>query len=228
MLSVRIVSLYCLKEHTVNECITLVKELMIELQIWGDFECPFSYLQTIVLLKLKEKYKERIVIDWRSVEMNTRENFTTPSEEYIKNLEIASKELIAKENHLSFYKPKTLPSIRLAQESIHYANTQRKSLEMANAIFNAFFNHGIDISDQDEILDIGKSIDLDTKELNKALDDALFTEQVLLDEKEFKTLGFPAIPAMMIGEKDFSPRSFMPVVGYTTYSELDQIISKIQ
>jgi predicted DsbA family dithiol-disulfide isomerase len=201
---------------------------MIELQIWGDFECPFSYLQTIVLLKLKEKYKERIVIDWRSVEMNTRENFTTPSEEYIKNLEIASKEFIAQENHISFFKPKTLPNIRLAQESIHYANTQLKSLEMANAIFNAFFNHGIDISDQDEILDIGKSIDLDTKELNKALDDALFTEQVLLDEKEFKTLGFPAIPAMMIGEKDFSPRSFMPVVGYTTYSELDQIISKIQ
>ena len=99
---------------------------------------------------------------------------------------------------------------------------------MANAIFNAFFNHGIDISDQDEIIEIGRSIDLDTKELNKALDDALFTEQVLHDEKEFKILGFQAIPAMMIGEKDFSPRSFMPVVGYKTYLELDLIISKIQ
>jgi predicted DsbA family dithiol-disulfide isomerase len=200
---------------------------MIELQIWGDFECPFSYLQTIVLLKLKEKYKEEIVIQWRSVEMNPRENFTTPSPEYLKNLEIASTELIAKELHLNFLKPKTLPNIRLAQESIYFADTQHMSLIMANAIFNAFFNLRVDISDQDEILNIGKSVGLDINLLNKALDDAQYTKQVLQDEKEFKVLGFQAIPAMVIGEKDFSPRSFMPVVGYKTYSELDNIISKI-
>lgn len=200
---------------------------MVELQIWGDFECPFSYLQTIVLLKLKEKYKEKIVIQWRSVEMNPRENFTTPSPDYLMNLEIASTELIAKELHLNFLKPKTLPNIRLAQESIYFADTQHISLIMANAIFNAFFNLRLDISDQDEILNIGKSVGLDANLLNKALDDALYTKQVLQDEKEFKILGFQAIPAMVIGEKDFSPRSFMPVVGYKTYSELDNIISKI-
>jgi predicted DsbA family dithiol-disulfide isomerase len=200
---------------------------MIELQIWGDFECPFSYLQTIVLMKLKEKYRDKLLIIWKSVEMNTREHFTTPSKEYLKNLEIASEELIAKENHLNFLKPKTLPNIRLAQESIYYADTQQLSLEMANAIFNAFFNYRIDISDQDEITEIAKSIGLDSKELNEILDDAIFTKQVLLDEKEFKILGFQAIPAMTIGERNFSPRSFMPVVGYKTYIELDQIISKI-
>jgi predicted DsbA family dithiol-disulfide isomerase len=200
---------------------------MIELQIWGDFECPFSYLQTIVLMKLKEKYQEKLAICWKSVEMNARENFTTPSEEYLKNLQIASEELIAKEHHLNFFKPKMLPNIRLAQESIYYADTQHLSLEMANAIFNAFFNHRIDISDQDEIIEIAKSISLNSHELNEVLDDAIYTKQVLLDEKEFKVLGFQAIPAMIIGERNFSPRSFMPVVGYKTYIELDQIISKI-
>jgi len=200
---------------------------MIELQIWGDFECPFSYLQTFVLIKLKEKYQEKLVICWKSVEMNARENFTTPSEEYLKNLEIASEELIAKEHHLNFLKPKILPNIRLAQESIYYADTQHLSLEMANAIFNTFFNHRIDISDQDEIIEIAKSIGLNSSELNEVLDDAIYTKQVLLDEKEFKVLGFQAIPAMIIGEKNFSPRSFMPVVGYKTFIELDQIISKI-
>jgi predicted DsbA family dithiol-disulfide isomerase len=200
---------------------------MIELQIWGDFECPFSYLQTIVLMKLKEKYQEKLVICWKSLEMNARENFTTPSEDYLKNLEIASQELIAKEHHLNFLKPKILPNIRLAQESIYYADTQHLSLEMANAIFNAFFNHRIDISDQDEIIEIAKSIGLNSSELNEVLDDAIYTKQVLIDEKEFKVLGFQAIPAMTIGEKNFSPRSFMPVVGYKTYIELDQIISKI-
>jgi len=181
---------------------------MIELQIWGDFECPFSYLQTIVLMKLKEKYQEKLVICWKSLEMNARENFTTPSEDYLKNLEIASQELIAKEHHLNFLKPKILPNIRLAQESIYYADTQHLSLEMANAIFNAFFNHRIDISDQDEIIEIAKSIGLNSSELNEVLDDAIYTKQVLIDEKEFKVLGFQAIPAMTIGGEEFLTKKF--------------------
>lgn len=131
---------------------------MVEIQIWGDFECPFSYLQILVLLKLKEKYSEKLMINWKSFELNTRENFSKPSEEYLKNLEIASKELIAIEEHLNFLKPKTLPNIRLAQESVYYANTENKSLEMANAIFNAFFNIKIDISDQNAILEIAKAL----------------------------------------------------------------------
>lgn len=101
------------------------------------------------------------------------------------------------------------------------------SLVMANALFNAFFNLRIDISDQEEILEIGKNIGLNINLLNQALDDALYTKQVLLDEQEFNVLGFQAIPAMIIGEKDFSPRSFMPIVGYKTYAELDEILSKI-
>jgi predicted DsbA family dithiol-disulfide isomerase len=200
---------------------------MTEIQIWGDFECPFSYLQTIVLLKLKEKYKDDLVIYWKSFEMNTREHFTNPTEDYLINLQIASNEVIAKEYHLNFLKPRVLPNIRLAQESIYYADTHDRSLEMANAIFHAFFNEGIDISDQDEILKIGNSIGLESHGLNEVLDDAIYTKKVLLDEKEFKVLGFQAIPAMILGEKDFSPRSFMPLVGYKTFVELDQIISKI-
>ncbi len=200
---------------------------MVEIQIWGDFECPFSYLQTIVLLKLKEKYPEKLEIHWKSFELFTRENFSAPSQEYLKNLDTASQELIAIEEHLHFFSPKVLPNIRLAQESVYYARAENKSLEMAHAIFKAFFNLKTDISDQNEILEIAKSIGLDTTVLNEALDDAIFTKQVVLDEKEFKTMGFQAVPAIMIGERDFSPRSFMPIMGFKTYEELDKIISQI-
>lgn len=200
---------------------------MIEIQIWGDFECPFSYLQTIVLLKLKEKYKDNLFIQWKSFELFTRENFSTPSEDYLKNLEMASQELIAIEEHLNFLNPTVLPNIRLAQESVYFASNENKSLEMANAIFHAFFSMGLDISDQYKILEIAKNVGLDTISLEKTLDDAIFTDQVILDENEFKTLGFQAVPSMIIGEKDFSPRSFMPLTGFKSYEELDVIISHI-
>jgi predicted DsbA family dithiol-disulfide isomerase len=201
---------------------------MVEIQIWGDFECPFCYLQTIVLLKLKKQYAEKLVIHWKSFELNTRLNFTQPTEEYLKNLEIAATELIAIEEHLNFMKPKVLPNIRLAQESVYYASSENKSLEMANAIFNAFFNHELDISDQNQILTIAKNVGIDSIGLNEALDDAIYTRQVILDEREFQTMGFSAVPAMMIGERNFSPRSFLPLVGFKTYEELNRIISQIK
>jgi hypothetical protein len=33
---------------------------------------------------------------------------------------------------------------------------------------------------------------------------------------------------MMIGERNFSPRSFLPLVGFKTYEELNRIISQIK
>ena len=200
---------------------------VVEIQIWGDFECPFSYLQTIVLLKLKQKYADQIEIQWKSFELFTRENFSAPSPEYLHNLEIASKELIAIEEHLHFFAPKNLPNIRLAQESVYYAASENKSLEMAHAIFRAFFNLKTDISDQNEISEIAKSVGLNILALNEALDDAIYTKQVVWDEQEFKTMGFVPVPAMMIGERNFSPRSFMPITGFKSFDELDQIISQI-
>ena len=200
---------------------------MIELQIWGDFECPFSYLQTIVLLKLKEKYKDKLMVCWKSYELNVRENFSSPSPDYLESLRLAAKEHIAVDQQLRFLEPKTLPNIRIAQESVYFADTQNLSLEMAHAIFESFFDKNLDISDQTEILHIGATVGLDIKNLNDALDDAIFTKRVAADEKEFATLGFQAIPAMLIGEKDFSPRSFQPITGYKTLEELETIISQI-
>jgi hypothetical protein len=90
------------------------------------------------------------------------------------------------------------------------------------ATMTAFFMNAA-IDQQCEVYIREKGLE---KQVNAQID-AIYTKKVLLDEKEFKILGFQAIPAMKIGERDFSPRSFMPVVGYKTYAELDQIISKI-
>lgn len=48
----------------------------------------------------------------------------------------------------------------------------------------------------------------------------------MADEQEFKTYGFQGLPAMLIGEKNFSPRSFIPITGYKTIEELLEILPK--
>ncbi|SNX29184.1 Predicted dithiol-disulfide isomerase, DsbA family [Polynucleobacter meluiroseus] len=200
---------------------------MIQIQIWGDFECPFSYLQTLVLLKLKDKYGDAIEIIWRAFELNPDKQVMTPTPEYLENLQAASQELIAAQAHLKLISPKYLTNIRLAQESVYFADVQGLSLKMAIALFDAFFNREIDISKEEEILKIADRLGLNSDALNVAWRDGKLTSKVILDEQEFRTYGFQGVPAMLIGEKDFSPRSFTPVIGYKTPDELDLIISKV-
>jgi len=199
---------------------------MIQIQIWGDFECPFSYLQTLVLLKLKAKYGEKIDIVWRAFELNPSKQAFIPTAEYLENLKIASQEHIVEEAHLKLLSPQYLTNIRLAQESVYFAGVRGLSLSMATAIFDAFFNQGVDISTQEVILEIARKLGLDSDQLAEALTEGTFTKVVIQDEQEFKTYGFPGVPAILVGEKDFSPRSFIPLAGYKTFEELDRIITK--
>lgn len=200
---------------------------MIKIQIWGDLGCPFSYLQTIVLLKLKAKYKDQIDVSWRAFEINLSIGHVAPSEEYLEKLKLASEELIAQEVHLQFLSPKILPNLRLAQESIYFAESEGRSLDMAIALFGDFFKKESDIGDEKQILKIAARIGLDSKKLEQTLKESIFTKTVSNDENEFKIQGFQGVPAMLIGEKDFSPRSFMPLVGFRAFDELDPIIAKL-
>jgi len=197
---------------------------MIQIQIWADFECPFCYFQTIVLSQLKAKYQDKIEIVWRAFELSPIEGNTLPSPTYIQNLEIAKSESIVAQENLTLLTPELLTYTWLAQESVYFANSQGLSLELARALFDAFFLEGLDISDEAVVVQIAKQCGIDEQPLREALDYGKLTKHVMADEREFKTYGFQGLPAMLIGEKDFSPKSFIPVTGYKTLDELIGLI----
>ena len=68
------------------------------------------------------------------------------------------------------------------------------------------------------------TVGIEPNALREAFDDGVVTKQVIADEEEFKANGFQGVPAMLIGEKNFSPKSFMPVTGYTNIDELEKLI----
>ena len=89
---------------------------MIQIQIWANFECPYSYFQTIVLEKLQAKYLDRLEIVWRAFELTPVEGNISPSQSYIDNLEAAKSEPIVKKENLKLLTPKFLTYTWLAQE----------------------------------------------------------------------------------------------------------------
>ena len=199
---------------------------MIQIQIWADFECPYSYFQTIVLEKLQAKYQDRLEIVWRAFELTPVEGSISPTQSYIDNLQAAKSEPIIVQENLDLITPKYLTYTWLAQESVYFANTQGLSLKLARALFDAFFLQGLDISTEEVVMQIASQSGINSQLLRQALDNGELTKHVMADEQEFKTCGFQGLPAMLIGEKNFSPRSFMPMTGYKTFEELLEILPK--
>ena len=199
---------------------------MIQIQVWADFECPYSYFQTIALEKLQARYQEKLEIVWRAFELTPVEGNILPTQSYIDNLEASKSEPIVVQENLELLTPKTLSYTWLAQESVYFANSQGLSLKLARALFDAFFLQGLDISNEEVVMQIASQIGIDTQRLKNALENGELTKHVMADEQEFKTHGFQGLPAMLIGEKDFSPRSFMPITGYKTVEELLKILPR--
>jgi predicted DsbA family dithiol-disulfide isomerase len=197
---------------------------MIQIQIWGDFECPYSYLQTVALAKLKERYQDGIEIIWRAIELTPTIGAMPPSDSYLKKLQQAAAESIVQEEQLVLNAPSFLTYTWLAQESVCFANKHGKSLQLALAIFKAVFSQGANISNEDEIITLAAQVGVEPNALREAFDDGVVTKQVIADEEEFKANGFQGVPAMLIGEKNFSPKSFMPVTGFTNVDELEKLI----
>lgn len=197
---------------------------MMQIQIWADFECPYCYFQTIVLSQLKEKYQDKVEIIWRAFELSPIEGNVSLSQPYINNLEAAKSESIVAEESLNLVTPKFLTYTWLAQESVYFANSQGLSLKLARALFDAFFLQGLDISNEEVVIKLAVQSRMNEQLLREALDSGALTKHVIADEQEFKTYGFQGLPAMLIGEKDFSPKSFMPISGYKTFKEIISLL----
>ena len=200
---------------------------MIQIQVWADFECPYSYFQTIVLEKIQAKYLDKIEIVWRAFELTPVDGNILPSKSYINTFNEAKQESIVADEGLKLLTPKFLTFTWLAQESVYFANSQGLSLKLAKALFEAFFLQGLDISNEEIVMQITSQSGIDSQLFRQALDNGELTKHVIADEQEFKTYGFQGLPAMLIGQKDFSPKSFMPITGYKTFDELSAIVQSL-
>lgn len=201
---------------------------MMQIQIWADFEYPYCYFQTIVLSQLKARYQDKVEITWKAFELSPVEDNVPLSQSYINSFEVAKSESIVAEESLNLLIPKYLTSTWLAQESVYFANSQGLSLKLARVLFDAFFLKGLDISNEEVVMQLAVQSGINEQLLREALDSGGLTKQVMADEEEFKTYGFQGSPAMLIGEKDFPPKSFMPITGYKTLDELIKLLPSKQ
>jgi predicted DsbA family dithiol-disulfide isomerase len=97
--------------------------------------------------------------------------------------------------------PSVQPRSRRAHEAAHWARRHGKFREYNDALFRAFFQRGEHIGNTDVLTRLASDMGLEGDDLREALDNNMYLESVLADEREAKKLGLGGVPAFVANRK---------------------------
>lgn len=166
----------------------------VQVEIFSDFTCPFSYVTEAALRRAAEE--EGAGIRYRAFEL-----YPAPAplpldagmewEEALRPL--------AREAGVELRRPGYQARTRKAHEAAHFAEEKGVGAEMRSALFAAYFARTRDIGRIDVLVEIGTGLGLDRTELKVVLDIDRYTGAVLADEDLAARSGIHSVPVLVLG-----------------------------
>lgn len=143
-----------------------------------------------------------VAIVWRAFELRPDPVPTLePNGDYLHSVWGSSVYPLADHLGIDIKLPPVQPRSRRAHEAAHWARRHGKFREYNDALFRAFFQRGEDIGNTDVLTRLASDIGLEGDDLRRALDNDLYLENVLADEREAKKLGLRGVPAFIANRK---------------------------
>lgn len=169
------------------------------IDVWSDFVCPFCYLAEPVLERVGQQYGERLTVSWRAFELRPDPVPTLdPGGEYLRSTWERAVYPMAEERGMKLKLPPVQPRSRLALRAHRIAADAGLGEPMRRAIFEAFFQRGLDIGEPEVLAEVASRVGVDAGRMRERLagDDAL--DAVLSDQHEAEALGIRGVPAMLV------------------------------
>jgi len=191
-------------------------ENKMKIEVWSDVVCPFCYIgkRKLDLALQNFEHKDNIQIEWKSFQLDP-EMITQPNKninqylserkgiplkkaqelvEYVSNM--------AKEVGLHYNLDNAIPANTLkAHQLIHYAKKFGKQTEAEELLFQSYFIDGKNIDDINTLLELAKSLGLNTIELKDILENNKLVNEVQQDIYEAKQLGISGVPFFLFNDK---------------------------
>jgi predicted DsbA family dithiol-disulfide isomerase len=143
-----------------------------------------------------------VAIVWRAFELRPDPAPTLdPNSDYLHRVWGSSVYPLAEQLGVDIKLPLVQPRSRHAHEAAHWARRHGKFREYNDALFRAFFQRGDDIGNTDVLTRLASDMGLQGDDLREALDNSLYLESVLADEREAKKLGLSGVPAFVANRK---------------------------
>ena len=143
-----------------------------------------------------------VAIVWRAFELRPDPVPTLdPTGDYLHRVWGSSVYPMAEQLGVDIKLPPVQPRSRRAHEAAHWARRHGKFREYNDAVFRAFFQRGEDIGNTDVLTRLASDMGLEGDDLREALDNDLYVQNVLADEREAKKLGLSGVPAFVANRK---------------------------
>jgi len=192
---------------------------ILELDLIADFACPWSYLGKRSLERaLANLYGTAVrALRWHGLRpQSERAAAQMPWPEHMAirlppgvSVELAQRSLIETGRGLGiafdFSRLGHLPDTREAHRLVRLAAQEERQSDLADALFEAFFEQGRDIADNRVLTAIGRYAGLADETLAAFADPARGREEVAAEEQRLKGLGVVATPNLLINGRVLVP-----------------------
>ncbi|MGH7873760.1 MAG: DsbA family oxidoreductase [Candidatus Binatia bacterium] len=143
-----------------------------------------------------------VAIVWRAFELRPDPVPTLdPNGDYLHTVWGSSVYPLADNLGVDIKLPPVQPRSRRAHEAARWARRHGKFREYNDALFRAFFQRGEDIGNTDVLTRLASDIGLQGADLREALDNDLYLDNVLADQREAQKLGLRGVPAFIANRK---------------------------
>ena len=188
----------------------------LKIEIWSDVMCPFCYIGKRKFEQAIEQFedKDKLDITWKSFQLdpglktdpNTNINKMLAEKkgwtiEHAQEMNAYVTQL-AKQVGLSYNFDKAIVANSFdAHRFSHLAKKHGLQNEAEEILFAAYFTEGKNTADHTTLIDLGKNIGLDSKEVGQMLVGKEFADDVHEDIREAQQIGVSGVPFCVINRK---------------------------
>lgn len=187
-----------------------------KVEIWSDVMCPFCYIgkRKFENALAQFPHKDKIEVVWKSFQLDPT-TVTDPSLNSVEHLAhkkgwskqqaletTAHVANIAKQVGLDFHFDKAVVANSFdAHRLSHLAKKYGKQNELEEKLFKAYFTDGKNTADHSTLLQIGRELGIDEKEISEVLNNATFSNEVEQDIMEAQHIGVRGVPFFVLDRK---------------------------
>ncbi|NTE05242.1 DsbA family oxidoreductase [Agrobacterium tumefaciens] len=200
-----------------------------KVEIWSDVMCPFCYIGKRHFEQAIEKlpFKDEIVVDWKSYQLNPEYQNTNNETVYeylavnkgmpVEQAKQMTKQVVdmAANAGLKIDFDKNIPANTFnAHRLIHLAAKHNLQDLAEEKLFEAHFVTGVNIGENNVLVDLAVEIGLDKSEAESVLNSDEFAEAVRYDIYESQNLGIRGVPYFVMDRK-YGVSGAQPVEAFT-------------
>ena len=194
-------------------------------EIWSDIACPFCYLGKRRFETALAGFagRDNVEVVWKSYQLNPYLK-TDPSIsifdylarakridlETARQLNAHVSAMAAPDGIVYDWDSVIVANTFDAQRLIQFAATHGKGAEAEERLFVAYFTEGRNVADRATLVELGRDIGLDARELEQALESGAFREEVTADIEEARQLGISGVP-FFVFDRRFAVSGAQPV-----------------